>query len=633
MENNESYYQTIKTSLKSVVRSNDVIIKLNNTALMINRIMTHSLLFLKLYLIHCYDNNVQLPKLDKQFITSVMKVLCITPKPRGNINNSTIEIKDTLTLFYKEHYEKFQLGEKLNYINMTTILNSYMNTEIITMYETNIKQNFVEYVERFVNVVWDKKGRIESIKQSKSKTETSDISKLCSDLRKIKNDLLNVGKDKTSDSCYHEWINQEILKMMPTRKLEENSVYYDIKCKPQDYLLFMFYMMKYIEALDEKISNVCPLRSEIIPKHFTLDTDTLIRLCFTKKQGTKTFYRSNGNIVKHQDRIWNFFFKTDMKCFHRCNDNHKYTFDHMIYTDGVSCSILLKRKGYIGRDVRLPEIIKRDEQYIDELDPKKLESLKDKKIVAIDPNLSDLLYCVDSNEKDQVKYRYTQDTRRKETKQKKYRDILQEHKKTYIEDKTVQEWENILSNFNKKTLDFVKFKDYIKQKNEINLKLSEFYNKYLFRKLKLSSYIRRQITEDRLLKRFKNMFGDKNGTIVCIGDFEQKHHMKFKEPVKGKGFRSLFRKAGYSVFLVDEHRTSCRCSFCGGECEKFRKCKNPRPWREIFGLILRHGLVRCKTCSRLWNRDTNAASNIYKISKNAVDGLKRPDYLNRKSKT
>ena len=132
-----------------------------------------------------------------------------------------------------------------------------------------------------------------------------------------------------------------------------------------------------------------------------------------------------------------------------------------------------------------------------------------------------------------------------------------------------------------------------------------------------------------MLKRFELLFGSSEEAVVCIGDWEQKQHRKFKEPVKGKGFRTLFRKAGYKVYLVDEFRTSCRCSACDehGTCATFRECDNPRPYRE--GRVLRHGLVKCKTCSRLWNRDTNASSNIWKIARNAIQGLARPDYLRR----
>ena len=116
-----------------------------------------------------------------------------------------------------------------------------------------------------------------------------------------------------------------------------------------------------------------------------------------------------------------------MKCFHVEEDNHAFTFDHHIETDSVSCSILLKRKALIGKRVKTPKAKKgSDEKYIDEL--KDNEPLKGKRVVAIDPNMSDLLYCVDSDEREQVRFRYTQDTRCKETKAKKYRNFLQERK-------------------------------------------------------------------------------------------------------------------------------------------------------------------------------------------------------------
>ena len=43
--------------------------------------------------------------------------------------------------------------------------------------------------------------------------------------------------------------------------------------------------------------------------------------------------------------------------------------------------------------------------------------------------------------------------------------------------------------------------------------------------------------------------------VCCIinrNDFEQKQQMKYKEPTKGKGMRTLFRKAGFQTYLVDE---------------------------------------------------------------------------------
>jgi hypothetical protein len=618
------HYRCIKTSLKSVVKEQVVIDKLTDAAIRANNIMIHTLQFMKLYFVHCYGTNIPLPVIDKQFVMSVMKTLCKPPTTGRPPSERTKAIKDTLKEFYELHYESSMISE-LNYRDMTVTLD-YLAIDVITMYENNIKQHFVEYVERFVNVSWCKKELLAVIKKYKHTAKERQIAtnRLCQQLRRVKNDLLNVHQQKISHSLYHDWINEQRSKILPPRPLREN-VYYDLKCSPQDYLPCMIYMMKEIEKRGCTINNVFPLRSEIVPKHFRLDTASLIDLCFTKDNGTRRFYKTEGNLVKCQNIIWGFFFKIMKKPFHILEDKHSYTFDHQIMTDGVSCSILLKRKDLLNKRVHAFKSKDSEEPYIDEL--KEYSSLTNKRVVAIDPNLSDLLYCVNSDTKDQIKFRYTQDQRRKETKAKKYHNILQEKKDEIVNGKTVSQWEAELSSFNKKTLDFDRFKAYIFKKNEINSHLSTFYNQYLFRKLKLGSYMRHQITEAKMLNRFEKLFGSPEETIIAFGDFEQKQQRKFKEPTKGKGFRDLFRKAGYNVYLVDEFRTSCRCSSCEGECETFRECNNPRPWRS--GIILRHGLVKCKTCSKLWNRDTNAASNIWKIATAAIQGKERPKYLQR----
>ncbi len=49
-------------------------------------------------------------------------------------------------------------------------------------------------------------------------------------------------------------------------------------------------------------------------------------------------------------------------------DKHSYTFDHMVETDGVSISILLVRKEFVGKKVKKPKVgPPAPEQYIDEL--------------------------------------------------------------------------------------------------------------------------------------------------------------------------------------------------------------------------------------------------------------------------
>src|SRR3989338_641369 len=89
--------------------------------------------------------------------------------------------------------------------------------------------------------------------------------------------------------------------------------------------------------------------------------------------------------------------------------------------------------------------------------------------------------------------------------------------------------------------------------------------------------------------------------------------MKYgKEPIKGRGIRKLFRQNGYKLYLVDEFR------------------KNSKPYKS--GNILVHGLISCKNCNNVWNRDVNGATNIFKIAKNAINKIERPKYLCRETK-
>ena len=129
------------------------------------------------------------------------------------------------------------------------------------------------------------------------------------------------------------------------------------------------------------------------------------------------------------------------------------------------------------------------------------------------------------------------------------------------------------------------------------------------------------------MNRFENKFGSPDKVIIGFGDFEQRKHMKFKEPIKGKGMRTLFKKYGYKTYLVDEFRTSCKCANCGNDCCKFMTRESPKPYRNNIQLV--HGLLGCKTCIGFWNRDCNGAVNIWKIIKNTILGKDRPKYLQR----
>ena len=623
------FFKSIKTSLKSILKHpiiNTPI--LEDAVLRSHKIVVHTLQFLKLYLLHQYQQN-SFPVVTKKLINSTLKIVCgEKEEKRGKpANTDTKELQQQLSLFYQEQYEPTMVKEELNYAGLNTVLD-YLTEDIVTMYENNIQLHYVEYVERYVNVMWKKKFLTEKIRKlGKTKAERENrIRKLCSELRKIKNDLLNVDNVPfQSKSYYHSWIQQQKKHILPNKpKFQEKNIYYDLKCSPMDYLPCMIFMMKQVENEDCKVCNVFPMRSSIVPSYIRFDTTTLVNLLLRKEHGTKSHYKTEGNLKKNEDKIWNFFFRTELQCFKKT----EYSFHHMLSTDGVSVSILLLRKDLVGKKLPMMKKKSNHEIYIDEITD--TTSLQTKKIVGIDAGKCDLIYCVDDASKEANVFRYSQDQRRKETKMKKYTNIRLGLKHKVLEGKTIIEYETELSNYNRKTLQIDKFKEYLQAKNKLNHLLFGFYRKEIFRKLKMSAYINAKRTEQKMIQQFQDKFGKPDETILCIGDWEQRKQMKFKEPTIGIGMRTLFRKRGYQVYLVDEFRTSCRCSNCnGGICEKFKVVNHPNPKKEEMRLI--HGLLRCQNGCGLWNRDRNGASNIYKIAYQAIHKLERPSYLCRET--
>jgi transposase len=624
------YFKCVKIPLKHVLKNPDINLpKITDAVIKCNKIVINTLMFMKLYLLDYFEKNNKLPEIDKVFVNSCMKILCNESASGRPPKKEIKELKDKLTTFYNSDYKPLIKDTDLDYTHLNTVLD-YLTIGIITMYENNIKLHYVEYIERYVNIVWKKKDTITKIKEENKDEEKQKelVNEFCRQLRKIKTDILEITIEYKSDVKYHNWIKEIKKTITPNKeKYHKDNLYYDLQCNPQDYLPCMIRMMKEVEKDKVMIYNVFPMRNDIIMKSIKLDTTTLVHLLFTQKQGNKTDYLLEGNLKKYENKIWEFFFRTERQCFNK----PKYTFHHMIETDGVSCSILMLRNDLIGKRIPNIKIGSNTEQYIDELTD--YSNIKNKKIVAYDPGKSDILYCVDNDNKDAIEFRYTQDSRRKECKIKKYAKIILEFKQEKIDGKTVIEYETELSTLNRKTLIIKDFKEYIKKKSEINNKLYKFYEKYIFRKLKLNGYINRKKNEQKLINNFKKIFGKPEDVIICGGDFEQKQHMKYKEPTKGIGMRKLIRQNGYKLYLVDEFRTSCMCSICKektGRCEKFQIRKNPKPYKS--GNILVHGLIKCQTCLGVWNRDVNGATNIYRIAKNAINGLERPKYLCREKK-
>lgn len=435
-------------------------------------------------------------------------------------------------------------------------------------------------------------------------------------------------------------------------KFTKNSIDYDICSNTQDYLKSLFYMNKELEKINEKnikeyknekkLFQIIPQRTNIKPKYITLDTASLINLTISENS-----IEYLSNVEKYQKELWDNNLSINRKEFKRKN----YQFNYMIKTDGVGCSVLLvklKDGKPINITSNMQKSIRKKQEILDKYleDVEITDEMKKKRIVCGDPGMSDILYCVskttpyeeiikDKNgniirhvkQDENLTFRYTQNQRRLETRKKKYAKITENiNETTKINGKSVKTIETELSKYNSKIVNYNKFIDYCKKKNEVNRMLFKHYADEIFRKLKLNIYINTQKSESKMINNFKEKFGKPENTIVVIGDYDKgNNNMKGKEPIINRKIRKLFRNNKFEVYKINEFRTSKLCNECCEECETFLERKSHKPHNQGEKCIC-WGLVHCKNgnCNLIHNRDKNAVLNMYKIVQSIFGGNGRP---------
>lgn len=677
-------YSTVKASLKSVVKDPITAIKIKKHVSMVNKIIVHTYQFLKMYCIHCFDTYGSMPPIDTVLIMSIMKTLC-EEDPRGRKpNKETVQLKTRLKQFYNSEYKTLLANnEILTYTHLNIVL-EYEAINMVTVINNHIQNHFYDFFNRYINVITHYKGVTELIQNSNEisndhrPTVLAYYRKL---VRQLKSDLLN-GVDMCPGS--YNSLKQTLRKKFPELTVGK-SVLDAVKKNPTSVLSTMVAMSREIEDNNKTTFGCFPLRKNIVPKYIKIDTATIVYMLFpTKINGrSKEEYLTNGNVVRLRDEIWRVFFNTDRKVFNthsnkrnklKSKNSNNYVFNNQISTNGFSCSILKIRDDLYDpfkftkiKAVKKPKSY-RHERYVDEFTEAEKELYKNYNIVGIDPGKDDLIYAtngvVTTFEKERPKpiqlesgrwvpsknkatemirttkhklttFRYSQNQRRKETKSKKYMRILDSDKKdTIVGAKTVKELESDLSVHNSKSCVYANVKAYVKDKNKINSKLFDYYEKDLYRKLNWYGYINRQRSEARMIQNFIRIFGKPEETLICIGDYGQQKQMRYKEPTKGKGIRKIFEKAGFSLGLVYEYNSSAKSFQTGEANEKFRRRENPRPWQK--NIKLWHGLLRYKCVPNnesarhvLVNRDYNGSMNIRKRALCHLNNEAIPAYLTR----
>jgi hypothetical protein len=107
-------------------------------------------------------------------------------------------------------------------------------------------------------------------------------------------------------------------------------------------------MNKKLDALNMKIFHVFPSKKTCIPGHIILDTKTLVGLLnlnltnINKKLTTSVCYKNYSKII---NQLWSKVFNMEKSIFKNKEkeNNITYIFNHMIQTDGYSCSLIFVR--------------------------------------------------------------------------------------------------------------------------------------------------------------------------------------------------------------------------------------------------------------------------------------------------
>lgn len=624
----EQVYRIIKCPLKCLLKKYDTLQPIiENAVLDINEIVILSYQFIRLYLLDKFNNNQELPTINKQFVLDVIKTISSPNTKRGqktkeeNIKNATGKLD--MKQFYNEEFSKI-VSTKPSYSNKTHILAITAN-EMITCINTNISTHFVKHLFKYINCLFKEPKSIEIKKETNKEKRKELYKQLNQEIRDLKSDLIN-NKIEISKEEYHSWIRENKSSLIPNKV--SKSVAYDVKINPEKYIKYSFYINQKIEELGKRPYQVIPQRNNIVPKSITLNSNGIADLIDDKKQTIFQYNKSELvlHAKKHQKHIWSKILKLEKKDIFK---QKEYVFYNQIITDGFSCSLLFILKKYKDKVFgdKIPKV--NDEMEftkVEDLSKEKCdEYLTDKyKLVSLDPGKIRPITMIDENNKF---FKYTACRRRFETYTKRSNYIiLQEKKKNGIIQK-----ETKLSNFKSRTTKVEEYKNFIINKTILNNEVKEFYQKPLFRKLAFRRFIRTKQSEVKLLNVIENTYLSKEEIkqgkkiVILHGDYSRTTQMKGCISTPNIGMKKLLLSK-FDIVEINEFNTSKLYNKTLKEMENV-SVKRKKQKKSLHEILTPKEETKCRI---FVNRDTNACKNILLLGKCYLESQTRPEEFTRK---
>jgi hypothetical protein len=660
-------YRCLKLPITSILYKDNEEVKeniaiLQNAIIRTNAITTKTYFLLRLWVLHKYHNNQEIPEITGDTISMCMKSVMKSSsgqKPKGN--NAIL-----LDEFQKLHTFQLEDGS-----NLSSILDYYATT-MITAIENNIKMRFFDYIKRFVNSYF-KHIYQEEIENKEFKKQ------LYREINLVKNDIIN--NTLTCDEKYHNWLKEIRYKIVP--EIFETSYYYDIKITPYKYLKHMIFMCLELEKIERKSFKFFPIQTNAIPRHIQVDTKALVELFVNSEKHQKlldvwitetTEIQSGKNKGKPKNKtkadlyncleqnkifIWDRFFNI-------IQTRKNYVFDYTIITDGYTTSLRFLHKDFVEEEqtkkdkkkagkkalqgftkeekdkIKEEKIIIQKEQakkkrlenkdkpkkskkeekqenpeflYIDEISKEELEG----KHIFIDPGKRTLFSMMDD---DGNYFSYTNRMYLKETKRLKYQ-LLLKHYKDKIGITKIEEG---LNKHNSKTCNIEKFQEYITEKIKANETLVPLYQELKFRQYKWYGYINKKRTEDNMVNKIVNKYSKDH--IIIIGDWSIGKQMRNFISTPNLTLKRKLQQH-FKVYNIDEFRTSCLSYKTEEVCEnlylKFKKDTKEKE-RKMHSILTYQMENNRKGCI---NRDKNGCKNIQKVFNCYMETGERPEKYRR----
>ena len=672
-------YRTVKCSLKTIIKKKKNILKIHDVMIKTHKLIIHTYQFLRLWILEHYHQNKDIPAITIDIIKMAFKSLTLDstgPKPKGNNLKLYNEFKD----FYENY--KLYFSKKTDSTNLSQIL-GYMATDMLTNIENNIKLNFMNYIRRFVNSSFKKQHN--DILENTNKGKKTEIRKqLNKDLYEIKQDLFN--NTLLSNQKYHDWINKHKNNIFPSEY--KNSYEFDVQNDPQKYIKYMIYVCLEIEKFDGKAFQFFPLRTDISAKYIPIDNKTLIELFVnenkndyltdienTKYKLWKKYFKLNNPIFTQKNYSFDYRISTDchavsIQLIHndfidkekqkkanmknkkndmkiKCKDmsqEQKEKFKAELKLKKKQEQEQIKLKNKEARDKQKTEYnkmskeqkeeykqkIKKDKDeknknkyiefpYLEDLDDNQLNELKNNDWCTNDPGKKKLLYMKNKYGK---RFRYSNKEHIKNIKRLKYQRLI----KNYKDKCKITKIENMLSNYNSKTCDLTKFKNYIFMKNTINEILFDQYQETIFQKYKWYAYINKKKAYSKLIKKIKNTFGKE--TIIAYGDWSNDKQIKNYISTPNLGLKRKIAEH-FTVYNLNEFRTS-KLNYKTEEVnENMYMSDKKEVVRKMHSVLTYQTENKSLGCI---NRDENSVNNMIKIVNYYLEHKKRPFKFTRECK-